>query len=74
VRVNPGSGSAIRYPSQHLSAFVLRARLIVPPTVGLAIDVGRFTADARVGLDGDLVNVFVDAGHACDFVMITVCR
>jgi hypothetical protein len=73
VRVNPSSGSATRYPSQHLSAFVLRARLVVPPTVGLAIDFGRVTADARVGLDGDLVNVFIDAGHACDFVMMTVC-
>jgi hypothetical protein len=51
---------------------VLRARLIVPPTVGLAIDVGRVTADARVALDGDLVDVFIDAGHACDFVMMTV--
>ena len=43
------------------------------PTVGLAIDFGGFTADARVALDGDLVNVFIDASHACDCMMIYVC-
>lgn len=40
------------------------------PTVSLAIEVGGLTADTRVALCGDLVNVLIDASHACDFVMI----
>ena len=40
------------------------------PTVSLAIDVGGLAADTRVALDGDLVNVLIDASHACDVVMI----
>jgi hypothetical protein len=52
---------------------MLSVPLLMIPTVGLAIDFGGFTADARVALDGDLVNVFIDASHACDCMMIYVC-
>lgn len=46
---------------------------MVSPTIGLAIDAGGFTADAGVALDSDLVNVFIDASHACELVMMYLC-
>jgi hypothetical protein len=73
VRVNPASGSAIRYPDQRLSARVSPSIIIMPLTVGLAIDAGGLAVDSFVALDSDLVNVFIDASHACDYMMIDVC-
>ena len=72
VRVNPVSGSAIRYPTWKLSVCVLSIDTFMTPTVGLAVDDGGFTADARITLDGDFVNVFIDASHACDCMMMDV--
>ena len=51
---------------------VLPTVSFVTPTVGLAVDIGGFAADARVALDGDFVNVLIDAGHTCGTTMLIV--
>jgi hypothetical protein len=71
--VNPASGSAIRYPTQRLSARVLPSMTIMPLTVSLAVDAGGLAVDSFVVLDRDLVNVFIDASHDCDAMMTEVC-